>query len=925
MKIFYTSLIILCVCSSNLFSQEMSSQSVAKILDETGVIIPNSTGSYNTAGYQMTYGKNNEPVFKKINSPNNTESFTWGSVGTGRNGTSSGVYALAADGGGNIYIGGDFTRVSDISANCIAKWNGTAWSTLQIGASNGVSGIVYAIAITGNDVYVGGNFTYLGDGITSASYIAKWTTTTSTWSTLLAGIGTNGLNNYVSAITINGEYAYVGGNFTMLGDGITSAKYIAAWNTSFSGGWLRLTSGASNGLNNSVYSIAANGTDIYVGGAFTLLGDGTTSANHIARWNIASFSWSTLTIGGSNGVNGNVNAIALINSNVYVGGAFILLGDGTTTANYIALWNSSSSTWSTLTSGASNGVNGAVTSITISTPNVYVGGAFTLLGDGSTSANHLASWNNSSGIWSTITSGASNGVNNNINVLAMNGSTLYAGGIFSLLGDGTTSANNIANWNGSGWSVLGSGNNGVNTTVSAIAVSGNDVYIGGNFTRLGDGTSAKYIAKWNITTRSWSTLTCDASNGVNDYVRAITTNGTDVYVGGDFSMLGNGTTSAKHIAKWNAATSTWSTLSCGVSDGVNNYVQTIAISGSDVYVGGGFTLLGDGITSAKYIAKWNSNTSTWSTLPSGASNGLSDYPYIIAINGSDVYIGGEFLFLGDGITSANHLAKWNSATSTWSTLTSGASNGVNDLVFAIAINGNDVYIGGRFIVLGNGVTSAKCIAKWNSATSTWSTLPSGASNGVNSTVLTIESSGSDIYIGGAFTSLGNGTTFVNHMAKWNGSSWSAIGNGANSYIRAMKVSPSDKKMYVGGNFTVLNDAVGAYFVGTFTDSDNPLSVEGNIAALPAEYTLQQNYPNPFNPSTVIRYSLPFDSKVSIKIYNIVGQEIKVLKNEIISAGIDEVKFNTSGLSTGVYFYRLNAESLDGKQKYSSVKKMIFLK
>ena len=46
-------------------------------------------------------------------------------------------------------------------------------------------------------------------------------------------------------------------------------------------------------LNNSVYSIAANGTDIYVGGAFTLLGDGTTSANHIARWNIASFSWST--------------------------------------------------------------------------------------------------------------------------------------------------------------------------------------------------------------------------------------------------------------------------------------------------------------------------------------------------------------------------------------------------------------------------------------------------------------------------------------------------------------------------------------------------------------------------------------------------------------------------------------------------------
>ncbi|MFA4923555.1 MAG: CotH kinase family protein [Ignavibacteriaceae bacterium] len=92
-----------------------------------------------------------------------------------------------------------------------------------------------------------------------------------------------------------------------------------------------------------------------------------------------------------------------------------------------------------------------------------------------------------------------------------------------------------------------------------------------------------------------------------------------------------------------------------------------------------------------------------------------------------------------------------------------------------------------------------------------------------------------------------------------------------------------------------------------------------------KFDLGQNYPNPFNPSTVIKYALPFDSKILIKIYNVLGQDVKLLKDEIISAGNYEVQFNSASLPSGVYFYRLSAESLDGKQKYSSMKKMIFLK
>ena len=102
-------------------------------------------------------------------------------------------------------------------------------------------------------------------------------------------------------------------------------------------------------------------------------------------------------------------------------------------------------------------------------------------------------------------------------------------------------------------------------------------------------------------------------------------------------------------------------------------------------------------------------------------------------------------------------------------------------------------------------------------------------------------------------------------------------------------------------------------------------INADAGLIPDHYSLSQNFPNPFNPSTVIRYALPFDSKVLIKIYNVLGQDVKLLKDEIISAGNYEVQFNSSSLSSGVYFYRLSAESVDGKQKYSSIKKMILLK
>jgi len=123
---------------------------------------------------------------------------------------------------------------------------------------------------------------------------------------------------------------------------------------------------------------------------------------------------------------------------------------------------------------------------------------------------------------------------------------------------------------------------------------------------------------------------------------------------------------------------------------------------------------------------------------------------------------------------------------------------------------------------------------------------------------------------------------------------------------------------------ILGEIIKASFingsVSPLTDLDEPLNTN-----IPEDYSLLQNFPNPFNPTTTVRYSLPYDSKVVIIIYNVLGQDVKLLKDEIISAGNYEVQFNSSNLPSGVYFYRISAESVDGKQKYAAIKKMILLK
>ena len=233
--------------------------------------------------------------------------------------------------------------------------------------------------------------------------------------------------------------------------------------------------------------------------------------------------------------------------------------------------------------------------------NLYVGGSFTISGV----ATNIAKWNGSH--WSALGSGMTN-----VYALAVSGTDLYAAGWFARAGG--IPVTNIAKWNGTNWSALGAG---VSRIVFALAVSGSNVYAGGY----------SGIAKWDGS--SWSAL---PGSGINNIVRALAVSGSDLYAAGDAS---SGVT-ANCIARWNG--SSWSAL----GSGMNRIVIALAVSGSDLYAGGSFTTAGG--SPATNIAKWDGTF--WHPLGSGIGGGSSQYVNALAVSGSSLHVGGQFRTAG---------------------------------------------------------------------------------------------------------------------------------------------------------------------------------------------------------------------------------------------------------------------------------------
>lgn len=154
-----------------------------------------------------------------------------------------------------------------------------------------------------------------------------------------------------------------------------------------------------------------------------------------------------------------------------------------------------------------------------------------------------------------------------------------------------------------------------------------------------------------------------------------------------------------------------------------------------------------------------------------------------------------------------------------------------------------------------------------------------------------------------------------------------IVNGAsNGFItvafKAGAGTTSEVKNYsLTDNLSGLNAAAVAYRIKQ-VDYDGTFSYSKEVVVnltTPETFSLQQNYPNPFNPSTTIKYSVPSASKVSLKVFDVLGKEVAVLVNETKTAGNYEVNFDASKLTSGVYFYQLQAGSSSVTKKLTLMK------
>jgi len=153
-----------------------------------------------------------------------------------------------------------------------------------------------------------------------------------------------------------------------------------------------------------------------------------------------------------------------------------------------------------------------------------------------------------------------------------------------------------------------------------------------------------------------------------------------------------------------------------------------------------------------------------------------------------------------------------------------------------------------------------------------------------------------------------------------------IVNLGDSLVINIAFNPDTIREYIDSLFFKCN-ARDSLFMLIVRGNGSLTEVSLNENSIPNAYSLYQNYPNPFNPSTIIKYALPYASHVNLSVFNTLGQRVALLVDGKQEAGYHEVTFEGSGLTSGVYFYRLQAHSINSQQAndYIETKKLILMK
>ena len=259
-----------------------------------------------------------------------------------------------------------------------------------------------------------------------------------------------------------------------------------------------------------------------------------------------------------------------------------------------------------------------------------------------------------------------------------------------------------------------------------------------------------------------------------------------IYLGGDFTQICTSTTTCSvrsRIAHITAEGALLPALGAATETATNRAVRALAMGGDGaLYAGGDFSAIG-GVGIGNAVARWDGTS--WTALRTGVEGPV----FAIAVVGPDVFVGGDF----DGAagTTLGNVARWNG--SDWAPMGLGASGPV----YALAPGAGGIVAGGAFDRMIGAAEETARIARWDGTA--WQPLGGGVI-GTYDEVRALAISGSDIYAGGTFR-VATAEGDAHNVAHWDGSAWHALGPGADGPVNALALAGSE--LYAGGDFLSL--------------------------------------------------------------------------------------------------------------------------
>jgi len=625
-------------------------------------------------------------------------------------------------------------------------WSEQAWtqnSTLRDGTWM-TDGQVNAIVRSSDTVYIGGFFSHVGSNTGHGVPIDSLNGQPVATFPMVKG------DVRVSISDGSGGW-YIGGDFTEVGGEARNRIAHILANGAVDPSW-------NPDANNTVRAFAISGSTIYVGGMFSSIGGQT-------RNNIASLDATTGNATDWNPSADNlVLALSVSGSTIFAGGSFRSIGGQT--RNRIAAIDATTGTATPWNPSADS----TVETFAISGSTIYAGGLFHNIG-GQT-RNYIAALD--------VATGNATNWNPNasfyIYTLSVSGSTVYAGGLFRSIGGQNRNyiaALDVSTGNATTWDPN------AQNRVFALAVSGSTVYVGGDFTSIG-GQARNNIAALDATTGTATNWDPNAE----DWVWALAVSGSTVYVGGNFGSIGGQT--RNNIAAFDATSGIVTDWNPNADDGVN----VLVVSGSIIYAGGRFTSIGG--QSRSGIAKLDASTGNatdWN--PSVSHSSVLGSVSALSISGSTVYAGGTFNNIGG--QSRNNIAALDTSTG----IATNWDPNANNPIWTLTVSGSTVYAGGRFNTIGGQTRNyiAALDASTGNAT-VWdpNATPISVSNEVSALVV----SGSTVYAGGRFNSIGGQSR--NNIAALDSTTGNATDWNPDAEDNVTALVVSDTIIYAGGKF-----------------------------------------------------------------------------------------------------------------------------